>query len=315
MSTSHSHIAAPAFSYPTVRTSLAQRGGFTLIELLVVVTIVAILISVLLPSLGQAREKSRRTACGANLQGIGKGLATYGAEFNTFPTQPAPGSQLGKWSLTPFMLDEPDEPIAYSYKDQGGGFYAHMGDPMANLWIMVLEKRLRSNMFLCPSDPLSPMPAQVEYRDPPFTKNGVFLNFGASEDRVNLAPTVVTTYSYAVAYPWINASAPPAAWWRGNGPGTNVLMADIGPSLSVPRDDPTAAVGTAVSNSKNHGGTGQNVLFADFHVEFATRNDVGHGKDNIYTTKSNVAVKKGGKQLTVTTNLDTENNQILVPAR
>jgi len=61
--------------------SSRSAAGFTLIELLVVVAIIALLISILLPSLQRAREISRRTACCANLGGFGRGALTY-AEVN-----------------------------------------------------------------------------------------------------------------------------------------------------------------------------------------------------------------------------------------
>ena len=64
------------------------NGGFTLIELLVVVAIIAVLISILLPSLSRARENARRAVCLANLRGIVSACLLYSEESRrgTFPT-------------------------------------------------------------------------------------------------------------------------------------------------------------------------------------------------------------------------------------
>lgn len=59
-----------------------QRNAFTLIELLVVVSIIALLISMLMPSLGRARDQAKGVHCLARLSDFGKGIASYENVFD-----------------------------------------------------------------------------------------------------------------------------------------------------------------------------------------------------------------------------------------
>jgi prepilin-type processing-associated H-X9-DG protein len=70
--------------------------------LLVVVAIIAILIAILLPALGRARDQAKLTKCGANLKAWGEAVATYMAEYDGwFGGKPGGGYTGGQWDQDP----------------------------------------------------------------------------------------------------------------------------------------------------------------------------------------------------------------------
>lgn len=89
---------------------LARMGrGFTLIEVLVVVAIIALLISILLPSLRKARWQAKVVACQGHLHDLGIAFQIYAGTYNGyFPLTPDPSTDTFCTLYRAKLLKNPD---------------------------------------------------------------------------------------------------------------------------------------------------------------------------------------------------------------
>ena len=120
---------------------MRKRNGFTLVELLVVIGIIALLISILLPSLNRAREAAKQVTCLSNMRQIGYAFQMYlNANRNQFPRPAVYG--------TGPKGQGDDEDWVYLYKSRN----PFLPDPADGAVVRLLGPRVTAAVLRCPSD-------------------------------------------------------------------------------------------------------------------------------------------------------------------
>ena len=242
-----------------------NRGrAFTLVEVLVVVGIVALLMGIVLPTVGRMRSANRQVACASNLRTIGQALTAYAHDNREeYPRIIAEPSDNGDYMAAHEPAADVMSPFANATNGKNASYAA--------LFLLVRSELVKPDVFICPAT----KDTVDDFQGQDFRRRSNFTNIRATESGEVVATNC--SYTYACMYPAKFASIKRMKY--GVLPARYPLAADKSlRRCSLFPDDNAGAPG----NSRNHQRKGQNVLYADGAVEWHKDPLAGVNGDHIY---------------------------------
>ena len=244
-------------------TVLAVRRGFTLTELLVVIVIIALLASILMPSLLSARLQMLRTKCGNNAAEIAKAAQTYAMDTTM--------NRGGHGNALPSGGDNT------SWTDLSDGHIKGLG-------LLYERQFIGREYFICPE-------AQIKHEHQPLPEDhdpdtdGYY--FKQTDAETNLSYAYLfqsyTDGGNTIDNTCLGAKEQNTTKYMD---GTMIIVADDSPQMKLGTAGGTGE--PAQANSANHKGEGQNIGRLGGSVDWITNPrvedpDGGAGAfDNIY---------------------------------
>lgn len=291
--------------------------AFTMVELLVVVAIIALLISLMMPALTRSREQARRSVCAANTRGIGQALHLYSSDNDrryplhyvepAYAKPPAEGERpqrahrvrwAGMMGTTQRRLSGGETEQLSIAQATSPTVSPNASHPSRALFLLVVGKLAYPEQFICPST--EDLVDDLHNRAGDCADEGQWIcRAQPGRDRFDFRGMGYLSYGYQMPYG-------PEARPRANMDPIAPLFADRSPyshavaaeeeTVSDRRDGRLPAPNATRQewlkwtparwkplNSPNHGGAGQNVLYAAGHARFGATPMLGLQEDNIYT--------------------------------